>query len=435
MTLFVECTYTHNSQLNTGIQRVVRNIAQEFLQLSDDEVSIQLVSILGNEFVEIEQLNILNSSAYIPSSSMKIKLKWLFFEARKKIASLFSSHKIKHFLLAPKYDFGLIYLLDKYIIQLFSITKKNASSPKTADMKKGDILLLLDSSWHLNILEAVKNIKKSDVKIIAIIYDLIPLSHPQFCDESLIWFFENWFDGASKMCDGFIAISQSVENDVRKVIKNKSSLLYADKYFNNFVLGSDIKKDIERSIVPKNVKKLFKKNTNTYLLVSTIEPRKNHAYLLDAFDVLWGKNHDIQLVFIGRLGWKNQDILNRIYTHPRYNTHLFMFNNLDDTALMYCYQHSTMLLFPSYAEGYGLPIVESLNYGLPVMASDIAVHREVGKDIVNYFDINNPDDLVKKIIDVEENKTFVKVEKVKTLTWKESAASLLSAIKMSHEKI
>ena len=108
-----------------------------------------------------------------------------------------------------------------------------------------------------------------------------------------------------------------------------------------------------------------------------------------------------------------------------------MFNDIDDEELIYCYKNAKMLVFPSIVEGFGLPIVESLHFGLHVLASDTPIHREVGGDRVEYFSLNNPMELSQKIDDIEKGKdVYAKkdIGDVHITSWKESAGELYSKI-------
>src|SRR5690606_41798773 len=129
------------------------------------------------------------------------------------------------------------------------------------------------------------------------------------------------------------------------------------------------------------------------LMVITIEPHKNHVYLLDAFDLLWAENTDAALCFVGKIGWKNEHLIERIRRHPQLGKRLFMWNDLNDRELEYCYLNPRSLLFPSHVEGFGLPLVEAMQRKLPVMASDIPVFREIGGDAMAYFELSDPDNL------------------------------------------
>jgi alpha-1,2-rhamnosyltransferase len=175
-----------------------------------------------------------------------------------------------------------------------------------------------------------------------------------------------------------------------------------------------------------------------FIAVGTIEPRKNHHYLLDAFDLVWQECPDTGLCIIGTIGWLGEQVMHRIRTHPQYKHNLFMFNRMSDAELDYYYRHSKALIFPSLAEGFGLPIVEALHYGLPVFASDIPIHREVGKDFCTYFDIRDPDCLAKIIIDIEKTGTLPHArsnKEYKPTTWKDSCEELFTQVHtLSREK-
>jgi Glycosyltransferase len=117
--------------------------------------------------------------------------------------------------------------------------------------------------------------------------------------------------------------------------------------------------------------------------------------------------------------------------HPRYGKSLFWFKNLDDDGLEYAYGHADALIMSSHAEGFGLPIVESLQRGLPVMASDIPVFREVGSDFVAYFDLAHPQSLVNLVQAYERTRAIPGVRSPREwrwIDWKDSAKQLVDRV-------
>jgi glycosyltransferase involved in cell wall biosynthesis len=115
-----------------------------------------------------------------------------------------------------------------------------------------------------------------------------------------------------------------------------------------------------------------------FVALGTIEPRKNHLMLLHLWRRLAARDPQApRLVIVGARGWENEqvaDILDRSLTVER---HVFELSGLPSTNLADLIRGSRGLLAPSFDEGYGLPVVESLSLGAPVVASDIAVFREV----------------------------------------------------------
>jgi hypothetical protein len=117
----------------------------------------------------------------------------------------------------------------------------------------------------------------------------------------------------------------------------------------------------------------------TFLMVGTLEPRKGHAVALGAFDTLWNEGVDIKLAIVGRPGWGVENLIRRIEGHAEFGKRLFWFNGISDEELQKAYADSDALVAASYAEGFGLPIVEAGHFGKPVIASDIPVFREVAE--------------------------------------------------------
>src|SRR5690606_41287928 len=97
--------------------------------------------------------------------------------------------------------------------------------------------------------------------------------------------------------------------------------------------------------------------------------------LLYASELLWAEGQDAVLCFVGKIGWKTKQLNEHLRQHPQQSKQLFMWNDLSDRELEYCYMNARSLVFPSYLEGFGLPLVEAMQRGLPAMASDIPVFR------------------------------------------------------------
>ena len=117
------------------------------------------------------------------------------------------------------------------------------------------------------------------------------------------------------------------------------------------------------------------------ICVSTLEPRKNHQVLLDAFD-LWAQQAPrLGLVLVGRIGWNTEALVQRIEGHPLLGSRLFWFAHADDPTMRSLLEGAAVAAMPSHAEGFGLPVLEALALGVPVITTDGGALAEVGGDV------------------------------------------------------
>lgn len=124
-----------------------------------------------------------------------------------------------------------------------------------------------------------------------------------------------------------------------------------------------------------------------FLTVGTIEPRKNHLLLLNLWRSLAARGEPVpKLVLIGSRGWHNQQILDMLERSPGLAGHVAEVSGLSSAALRNLLAHAAGLLFPSFAEGFGLPLVEAASVGTPIVASDLAVLRDVAGSTALYRD-------------------------------------------------
>jgi glycosyltransferase involved in cell wall biosynthesis len=126
----------------------------------------------------------------------------------------------------------------------------------------------------------------------------------------------------------------------------------------------------------------------TFVTLSTIEARKNHLMLLQ----LWSRLIDRmgggapRLLIIGQRGWEADRVFELLDHDEKLRGHVIELNRCSDQELAAHLASARALLFPSLAEGYGLPLIEALALGTPVIASNLPVFREIGGDIPEYLD-------------------------------------------------
>jgi alpha-1,2-rhamnosyltransferase len=190
-----------------------------------------------------------------------------------------------------------------------------------------------------------------------------------------------------ELADTFLCISTYTEYQLRTCYEAYHSFQPTEsKKFATFFLGAELDVVDAKKKVRTKIRSVFQADKPVYLAVGTLEPRKNHAYLLEVFQSLWNEGSFATLLIIGRVGWMSEELLETIRHHPKIGQQLFFMDDIDDAELDYCYTHARALLAPAIVEGFGLPIIEALSKGLPVFASDIPVFHEVAGMHATYFD-------------------------------------------------
>lgn len=442
MRFLIECTYVYeHPQDNSGIQRVVRNIVNNLNKL--DSAAVCVPVILKNDKVySVTQLGPIagqsvraRAQAWLSRQHDRLgRLRnriWLAYGQRERKWPFHHSPVLRFFLRLSCKAFSFCLALPQKLLAYASLSYVDKSRAVEMEPQAGDVLVLLDSSWHADFFPVAERLQKEGIGIVSVIYDLIPLTHPQFCDEGLVRVFEQWFDWIARTADGFIAISQTISDQVRSEVQWRLGRDMAElRWFDHFHLGSELDQANPGAVVRQSVQRMCKAHS-VYLMVSTIEPRKNHAYLLNAFEFLWDEGSDVALCFVGKIGWKTEKLIERIKQHPQLNKRLFMFNDLSDRELEYCYSHSRALVFPSYVEGFGLPLVEAMQRGLPAMASDIPVFREIGGDSMAYFGLSEPESLCRLVRRFEASGQFpapLSLDNWSWLSWRDSAMQLIGRV-------
>lgn len=413
MNIYIDCSRVYLFGGNHGIPRVVRNIVNNAINLK--EYNITPVVLSFGKFRKIKR---------IPFRSERVLM------LIKKIRSiLFNSNNNINQSNSKDYITNKIYNMFSMAVIL----------NKTVEIKKGDTLILLDRLLLTQFSDLLRSFKNKGVKIVSLQHDLIPLRYKQFCLQKDFESFSKYIKNSVQLSDSLITISNFVKDDLEKYIKEERNVLDINKNIkiSSYRHGYDI--DNVKTKIETNSKFRNVFAVPTYIIVSTIEPRKNHKYLLDAFDIIWNQGIRVNLLIIGKIGWMVDKIITRIKNHQQFGKQLFMINNMSDTELLYCYKNAKALITPSITEGFGLPIIEALSQKTPVLASDIPVFREVGKDFCSYFDISDYNNLAQLIMRWErdyQEPIHRNINEFKWPTWKESAEDFIEKVVSlsKHEK-
>ncbi|ROM29461.1 hypothetical protein BK645_10950 [Pseudomonas protegens] len=198
-------------------------------------------------------------------------------------------------------------------------------------------------------------------------------------------------------------------------------------------MGADISGSLPSVGFPENAQAVLEQlqARPSFLMVSTIEPRKGHAQAIAAFDALWAEGLDANLVIVGKRGWLVDSLITVLEQHPALNMKLFWLEGISDEYLEKVYASSSCLVAASEGEGFGLPLIEAAQHHLPIIARDIPVFREVAGDYAFYFEGLAPQDLATSVtqwlalFSVGEHPQSVNMP---WLTWEQSAQQLKQSI-------
>lgn len=289
-----------------------------------------------------------------------------------------------------------------------------------------DTLLLADASWYLDPWPAVDAALDAGARLCGMVHDLLPLHHPEWFRPGLQPRFARHLEQLARRASQLFVPSAAVRAQLEARLTPPARpritvLAHGGNFFRPTppLAGA--------MIAPPALQHLLTTDAPPfYLALGTLEPRKNHHTILDAFDTLWQRGCEQRLVLVGTPGWQVDALLARIATHPELGQRLFHLTGLDDAHLGLLYRHAQALLYLSLDEGFGLPVLEAAHLGCPVITSDIPVLRETGGDWPCYIDPASPAALIAALL----ARTQPRPPAVPRRTWADVAGQLLLELEL-----
>jgi glycosyltransferase involved in cell wall biosynthesis len=302
------------------------------------------------------------------------------------------------------------------------------------EYQAGDIFLGLDLQHHVTCYqkEFLAGLRQDGVRVIYVVYDLLPITLPDAFPRGARAGHEEWLRTLAQF-DGALCISQAVANELADWLKATKPDRLRPFQIDWFHLGADIANSAPSTGLPSGAAIVLAKlqASPSFLMVGTIEPRKGHAPVLAAFDELWAQGVQTNLVIIGTRGWMVEELIEAILHHPQIGKRLFWLEGISDEYLEKIYAASTCLIAASLGEGFGLPLIEAAQHGLPIIARDIPVFREVAGECAFYFSNSEKNTLtadLTKWLELYRQKKNPVSDQMHWLTWRESAKQLLASV-------
>lgn len=224
-------------------------------------------------------------------------------------------------------------------------------------------------------------IARHDLRAIYLIHDLIPLTHPEFCREGEAEKHRQRMNNVLVSASGLIGNSQDSLDELESFARSTGRPM--PPAVAAWISGGQFPTQVKPKLLSKP----------HFIAVGTIEGRKNHQLLLDVWRKLVAQlGHDAPiLVIVGRRGWQANRVFEQLDHLGDLRKHVLEIGECDDDELAALIAGARALLMPSFAEGFGLPVVESLALGTPVIASDLPVFREIAGEIPTYLSPRDAD--------------------------------------------
>jgi len=317
----------------------------------------------------------------------------------------------------------------KPISRISNLLNRNNNSTKEINFTKGDVLFIL-ADWHSNDPNFVKYLleKKMDgILLIQFVHDFLPIITPQFSGHATEYF-TRYAQNIYPICTTLIANSNNTKKDTTNWLKNKGLRIPNIEVIR---LGDDFR--AVKPIAPK--KSIKKEDLNNYILcVGTIEARKNHLLLYYVYKLAQQRNITLpKLVIVGRIGWHVENVHEMLTVDPEINNKIIVLNNINDNELSWLYSNALFTIYPSFYEGWGLPIAESINYGKVCISSNTSSMPEIAGNLIRYFSPFSADECLEVILDFMKPEVLseftTKIKRYKKTSWDETFKSIRDIIR------
>jgi len=305
------------------------------------------------------------------------------------------------------------------------------STLRAIEIEPGSVFLMAGAFWIVKSYDLLRTLRQKGVVVTVFVHDLIQIDNPEYVDEKATHAFRRSLLDVGEIANFFTTNSAFVARELRRFLVNEMDLrtpVYP------VPLATEMALSRPEPWAEESLRAEFGE-AGYVLCVSTIEIRKNHVYLVNIWQELMrtGRTDLPKLVFVGKWGWEIDHLQDLLHRTNSLNGMVKVLNSVSDSMLASLYRNSRFTIYPSFAEGWGLPIGESLVLGKPCISAGVTSMPEVGGKLVRYVDpvdvatglaavtqlLDDPADLAAWTKQVETD--------FKPRTWTEFAEELLGA--------
>jgi glycosyltransferase involved in cell wall biosynthesis len=272
------------------------------------------------------------------------------------------------------------------------------------------------------------------LKVALVVHDLVAFKSPAKHQKKATWIERMTLRKAVQKSKWIFTVSQYTKKDL---IERYPSFGLSDKVI---VVYAGIRDAFLRKVDPNKIietQRRYNLDPDYIMMAGTLEPRKNITGALEAYSLISPFNQQrYRFVIAGKKGWYYKKIFQKVKELKLIGRVKFL-EYIPDGDLAVLMQGAKIFLFPSFYEGFGLPILEAMANGVPVLASRVSAIPELGVDAVHYADPKDPVDIadgITQLLDNEEYRNSLRekgFEQVKKYSWGKTANLILEAIQNS----
>lgn len=275
-----------------------------------------------------------------------------------------------------------------------------------AEFGDDDTLLMLGATWNIpGFFESLRDLQYEGVDCVFYIHDLLALTHPELFVEKHFDLISEWFENVQAVASGMLCNSEETRDAVLKLSDYSGPIDVVDlniapktKAVSRLADDGNQGKEIQPSDVLDRYDLV---GVEYVLMVGTLEPRKNHATALNAWMALFKSLGAAcpRLVLVGKIGWTSEGISAQLKAFDRWGC-VQLIQDANDADLEALYRNCLCSLYISRAEGWGLPITESLAAGKPVVCGAASSARRATQGLAISVDECSERNIVDTFLDL-----------------------------------
>lgn len=414
-----------------GTQRVVYGVAKQFFLKADKELPVEFIAFSAREKLfyktSFEPIYNLTEDQGATAPNKQVQSAAITLQARVKqsvrsyVPERLRKNKYARASVKKALGFGKdVAQKTRRKVHKHSQLLRSLPLRQIITFTENDVVLILGKPWDTPGMEQILISEKANTgfKLAQTIYDLIIPLYPHLHHHSLYKTYTQYTFEAIYGSDLLLPISKSSDRDLKIFAKSLNLPIPKTRVIR---LADDIVKLHGESSKPDD------RIADSFIAcIGTVEIRKNHTLLYYAYKLAESRGIELpQLIIVGSRGWLTGDFQYLVEHDPDMKDKIIILDNISDPGLSWIYENSMFCVYPSFYEGWGLPVAESLANGKVCIASNTSSIPEIADDIIDYFspyDVQACLDLIVKYLDpttLKQKEAQIK-EKYKRTNWEDT---------------